>query len=354
MSGPPVDRRQFLAAGGSGLLLCTLGGQQIRSDQEADITALNREIEVPPKVRKRAGAAPAGGAAASPTLAANRASGKRREYWIRAEERNWNIVPKGRDQMLGKKVKGKTKFRAFCYRPYTQGFAAPITNAKVPGPLIEAEVGDTIVVNFENTLSSPVTMHPHGLKYAVDMDGAYKGKHTVPSGFVQQGERFQYVWETDETSVGAWLYHDHGPLDPVPLFKGLFGPIIVREKGAPVPDREFFVHFHSFQPVATGLDQAFWCVNGRAYTGNTPTFRAQVGQSVAWHVFGIDDAFHTFHVHGHTWKDPNGGKIIDNQTLGPGDSISAYYTEDNPGRWLYHCHVFSHLHQGMTGWYIVK
>ena len=27
--------------------------------------------------------------------------------------------------------------------------------------------------------------------------------------------------------------------------------------------------------------------------------------------------------------------------------------EDNPGRWFYHCHVFSHLHMGMNGWYVV-
>jgi FtsP/CotA-like multicopper oxidase with cupredoxin domain len=28
--------------------------------------------------------------------------------------------------------------------------------------------------------------------------------------------------------------------------------------------------------------------------------------------------------------------------------------EDNPGRWFYHCHVFSHLHMGMNGWYLVR
>jgi manganese oxidase len=348
----PVDRRQFLAAGGSGLVLCTLGGQQIRSDREADVEGLSRQVEVPPKVRA-ARAEGAQGAAPATVLAAAPA-GNRREYWIRAEQRRWNIVPDGRDQMLGKKVRGKTKFNAFGYRAYTQDFATPIGKATVPGPLIEAEVGDTIVVNFQNTLSSPVTIHPHGVQYSVEMDGAYKGRHTDPGGFVQQGETFQYAWEATADTVGAWLYHDHGPLDPVPLFKGLFGPLIVRPKGGPKPDKEFFVAFHSFMPVATGLNSPFWCINGRAYTGNTPTYRARVGQRVAWHVYGIDDAFHTFHIHGHRWQDPNGGKIIDNQTLGPGDSISATYVENNPGRWLYHCHVFSHLHQGMSGWYIVE
>jgi manganese oxidase len=46
--------------------------------------------------------------------------------------------------------------------------------------------------------------------------------------------------------------------------------------------------------------------------------------------------------------------VIDNETLGPGDVISLQYVEDNPGRWFYHCHVFSHLQMGMNGWYIVS
>jgi FtsP/CotA-like multicopper oxidase with cupredoxin domain len=349
---PPLDRRDFLAAGGGGLLLCTLGGQKVFTDREADVASLSQEIEVPPKVRAANGSGAATTASGTAVLAAN--GGARREYWIRAESRRWNIVPRGRDQMLGKKVRGKTKFTAYGYRAYTQDFATPIGKATVPGPLIEAETGDTIVVNFQNALGSPVTIHPHGVQYSIEMDGAYKGKYTDPGGFVQPGETYQYVWEATPGTEGAWIYHDHGPLDPVPVYKGLFGPLIIREKGAPRPDKEFFVAFHSFQPVATGLNTIFWCINGRAYTGNTPTFRARVGQRVAWHVYALDDAFHTFHIHGHRWKDPNGGKVIDNQTLGPGDSISLEYVEDNPGRWFYHCHVFSHLHQGMTGWYIVN
>ncbi len=349
--GPrPHDRRDFLAAGGAGALLCTLGGQKIFADREADVTALSADLDVPPKVR----AAAAGGASA-PTattlLAAN--GGARREYWIQAEPKRWNIVPTKRDQMLGKKIKGGKRFTAFAYRAYNQGFGVPLGPATVPGPLIEAETGDTIVVNFRNGLSSPVTIHPHGVMYSVDMDGAYKGRYTDPGGFVQPGETFQYTWEATPGTEGAWIYHDHGPLDPVPLYKGLFGPMIVREKNAPRPDREFFLGFHSFQPLATGLDRVFWCVNGRAYAGNTETLRAKVGERVAFHVYGMDNDFHTFHLHGHRWEN-DAGKVVDNQTFGPGDSFSFEIVEDNPGRWFYHCHVFSHLHQGMQGFYIVE
>jgi FtsP/CotA-like multicopper oxidase with cupredoxin domain len=34
--------------------------------------------------------------------------------------------------------------------------------------------------------------------------------------------------------------------------------------------------------------------------------------------------------------------------------LTARWTEDNPGRWLYHCHVASHQDFGMAGWYIVE
>ncbi len=46
------------------------------------------------------------------------------------------------------------------------------------------------------------------------------------------------------------------------------------------------------------------CVNGRAYAGNTPTLRAKTGDSVTWHVYALDNNFHTFHLHGHRWLTP--------------------------------------------------
>jgi FtsP/CotA-like multicopper oxidase with cupredoxin domain len=251
-------------------------------------------------------------------------------------------------------VHGKTKFHALAYRSYTPNFAKPLGPPQIPGPLIEAQTGDTVIVNFRNETGTPATIHPHGIFYTQDMDGSYKGKYTDPGGFVQSGHTFRYVWEARPGTEGAWLYHDHGPMDPIPVFKGLFGHLIIRKPGDPIPDREFFLAFHSFTPLATNLDNSFSCINGRAYAGNTPTLRSKVGETVAFYVFALDDDFHTFHVHGHRWIDPDGSQLIDNKTIGPGDIITVKFTEDNPGRWFYHCHVFSHLHMGMNGWYLVS
>ena len=70
------------------------------------------------------------------------------------------------------------------------------------------------------------------------------------------------------------------------------------------------------------------------------------------HAFGMDSNFHTFHIHGHRWRDP-AGAFTDNPAMGPNESVTARFVEDNPGRWLYHCHVFSHQDAGMAGWYVV-
>jgi FtsP/CotA-like multicopper oxidase with cupredoxin domain len=349
MSLPSIGRRAFVADAAGGLLLCTLAGKQFALDKPADVEKLASDIPVPPKVA--AARANGGSAPQAQTVLAKAASTN--EYWIQAEKVKWDIVPKGRDQMMGKQVKGKTTFKAYAYRAYSPDFAAPLGPATIPGPLIEANVGETITVHFRNKMKTPVTIHPHGVMYSADMDGAYKGKYTDPGGFVQKGDEVTYIWEAIPSTVGAWMYHDHGPMDPLPLYKGLLGPIIIRDPNKPQPDKEFFTAFHSFQPAATGLDQPFYCINGRAYAGNTPTFRSNVGDDVAFHVYALDDAFHTFHVHGHRWPDET-GKTIDNVTIGPGDITTARFTEDNPGRWFYHCHVFSHLHQGMNGWYLVE
>lgn len=327
MAPDPIDRRGFLALSG-GALLCTIAGQEVATDEgKIDVEGLAREVRVPPKV---AAAEWRGEEPGVERLAGLPAGGRTREYWIAAEPVEWNIVPTHRDQMMAQKVKqGKTRFGAYGYRPYSAGFKSPLAKATVPGPLIEAEVGDTVVVHFRNRLRAPVTVHPHGIFYANEMDGAYKGKWTDPGGFVQRNRTFTYVWEAREGTEGTWLYHDHGPMDPLPVFKGLFGPLVIRAPGEARPDNEFFLAFHTFDPSITGLRGTYYCVNGKAYAGNTPTLEARVGQRVAFHVYGVDNFFHTFHLHGHRWREAD-GRVVDNKTFGPADSFRFEFVEDNP------------------------
>ena len=356
MSQPvSIDRRGFLAAGGAGALLCTIGGDTVPVSSPADVARVDAVAASLP--RPAAARRDPIDRAQFPTPDPQ-PGGQRREYWIGARTVAWDIAPTGRDEWMKhcRAIPGKRNFRALTYQMMKPGFAAPNGPPLMPGPTLYAEVGDTLVVHFRNaahTLNQALTMHPHGVKYTPDYDGVYLGEHTRVGGFVAPGEEFTYTWEATPDSVGVWPYHDHGPNHTLNTLRGLFGAVIVREKGAPVPDVEKVLFLHSFPPQVTGFPEMFHAINGRSFAGNTPTIRARRGQRVAIHVMGMDQNFHTFHIHGHRWRDSSGA-YVDCPTVGPNESITASFVEDNPGRWLYHCHVSLHQNAGMAGWYVVE
>jgi FtsP/CotA-like multicopper oxidase with cupredoxin domain len=348
-----LDRRGFLGvAGGSAALLCGLGGRPLTQRTVAEVAQADAAARALPKP---ASARDPIDSSQFPTPEPQ-PGGQKREYWIAARSTMWNIAPTGRDEWMNHAIGGKKKFRALVYQLHSQGFASAIGPASMPGPTLEAEVGDTIVVHFRNSdqrFGQALTVHPHGVRYNPEYDGAYLGAFTRAGGFIEPGEEFTYTWEATPDSVGVWPYHDHGPNHTINVMRGLFGAVVIRPKGAAKADVEQVLVMHSFLPQVTRFDTAVQCFNGRVGAGNTPTVRARVGQDVALHVYGGDGNFHTFHVHGHRWKDPSGA-FVDCPTVGPNESMTARWREDNPGRWLYHCHVSSHQDAGMAGWYIVE
>jgi manganese oxidase len=347
MTDRPTTRRSFFGLAGGAALLCTIGGEEVVVDSPE---TLGRADAAAAKVRR-----PRASPAQDVPQLQPQPGGQRIEYWIQAQTVRWDIVPTKRDDWHNRKVPGKNRFRAYTYFEMTPGFAAVKQGPSIPGPTLYAEVGDVLVVHFRNadrSLRQAVTMHPHGVKYSPEYDGAYMGEYTRAGGFVAPGETFTYQWECTPDSVGSWPYHDHGPNHTLNTFRGLFGMLHVRPRGEPLPDVHRALFVHQLPPPVTGLQRNFQCINGRAYAGNTPTLRSRVGQTVELTAFGMDNNFHTFHIHGHRWKDP-AGQYVDNPSMGPNEHVTARFVEDNPGRWLYHCHVFSHQDTGMTGWYIV-
>jgi FtsP/CotA-like multicopper oxidase with cupredoxin domain len=363
---PKLGRRRFLQVSAAGAFLCVIGGERVAVAQRGDAAkadAAAARVARPRSIARLAAAKPgAATKAVEPTELQTyqtpqpQPGGRQVEYWIQATTVKWTIVPTKRDDWMDVAVAGNTTFTATVYQQMTEGFAAAFGPAAIPGPMLHAEVGDTLVVHFRNNLKDlkqAVTMHPHGVKYNPDYDGSYLGDYTRAGGFIAPGEEFTYTWECVPESVGAWPYHDHGPNHTLNTFRGMFGSLVVREKGTPVPAVERSLFLHQLQPPVTGLKVSYQCVNGRAYAGNTPTIRASPGQEVALYVFGMDNDFHDFHIHGHRWKDASGA-FLDTPTAGPSQTTTVRFVEDNPGRWLYHCHVFSHQDMGMAGWYLVE
>ncbi len=109
-------------------------------------------------------------------------------------------------------------------------------NGEFPGPLLEANVGDTVIVHFTNNLPEATTIHWHGLRISDEMDGNPRIQDPV-----EPGGTFTYEFQVDDE--GTYWYHPHVRAH-VQVERGLYGTLVVHEPEDQRPrhDRErFFV-----------------------------------------------------------------------------------------------------------------
>jgi len=339
--------------------------------------------------------------------------GTTRTYYISADQVDWNYAPAGMNEITGKPfddvadtyVKtgpgriGST-YEKCLYRGYTDGTFAHL-KARAPedrylgllGPVIRAEVGDTIKVVFRNTCPFPASVHPHGVFYAKSSEGApyNDGTHGAKKAddAVPTGGTHTYVWEVppragpgpDDGSSVMWMYHSH--TDEVSdTYAGLMGPMEITRRGMARPDgspkdvdREIFALFSVMNenqspfldanikrfaepPAPDPDDEDFQesnlmhSINGYVF-GNQPMITMHRGEHVRWYVMsmGTEVDLHTPHWHGNTVT--VNGMRMDVVSLLPATMVVADMVPDDAGIWLFHCHVNDHIRAGMLTRYKV-
>ncbi|RJK96548.1 copper oxidase [Vallicoccus soli] len=241
------------------------------------------------------------------------------------------------------------------------GFGLEPGEPTVPGPTLEMVEGETLRVTVVNQATTTVSLHVHGVDYDIDSDGT-----PMNGGTVAPGAERTYVWRShaphrrrDRTwasgSAGYWHYHDHSvgsDHGTMGVQKGLYGALVVRRPGDPLPDQQIVCVF------------ADVIVNGMP-AGQAPTFHSRLGDRVEWIMITHGELFHTFHLHGHRWADNRTGlvqdardesRLLDTRVTGPADSFGFQVIAGErvgPGAWMYHCHVQHHSDFGMAGhWHI--
>jgi len=336
-----------------------------------------------------------------------------RVYYIAADEVVWDYVPSGKNQITGQPFDpverrfveaspgavGRNSLKAQ-YREYTDSTFATLKprpaaweHLGLLGPLLRAQVGDTIRVVLRNNTRFPVSMHPHGVFYEKPSEGAaYQGAAgDSVQGVVPSGGTYTYVWLVPERagpgpgdpSSVLWMYHSHVH-EEQDISSGLMGPIIVTARGKARPDgspidvdREIVVAFEELDenssrflsenikrympnPDSVKVDTAFGLpsvrgpgnqynfketINGYLY-GNGPVPTMRTGEHVRWYLMaGTGFEFHAPHWHGNTVV--IGQMRTDVTGLLPMGMVVADMVPDNPGVWLFHCHVSPHLRMGM-------
>lgn len=238
------------------------------------------------------------------------------------------------------------------------------------GPIIRAEVGDTVIVHFRNNApSGSYGMHPHGFRYTKNNEGAHymgvnSGQEPGDGAEIPPGGHFDYVWFADadsgpgpgDPSSLCWWYHSHIN-EPAETNAGLLGPIVItragsaRADGSPRDvDKEFVTAFFIFNERDGEEPGLMHSINGYIF-GNLRGLIMRNGDRVRWYVMGMGNEvdLHTPHWHGKTVQvgGPANYHRTDVVELLPATMITADMKADNPGEWMYHCHVADHIDAGM-------
>ncbi len=344
--------------------------------------------------------------------------GQTRMYYIAADEIEWDYAPTGKNVLKGQEFNddenvfvqnsedriGSTYIKAL-YQEYTDSTfsemkirSAEWEHLGTLGPAIHAEVCDTIKIVFKNnSAENEFSMHPHGVFYDKESEGAEYNDGTDSSqkddGIVAPGDIHTYIWKVppragpgpnDPSSI-TWMYHSHVD-SPADTNAGLVGPMIVTAKGMadadgrPIGvDREIITLFTVSDENASlylcdNLDRftqescdneelvgdddfaesnLMHGINGYVY-GNQPGLDMNKDDNVHWYIIGMGTEvdLHTPHWHGNTalWN----GNRVDVMEIMPASLKVVEFVPDNVGTWLFHCHVNDHIAAGMSSLFTVK
>jgi FtsP/CotA-like multicopper oxidase with cupredoxin domain len=95
-------------------------------------------------------------------------------------------------------------------------------NGGLPGPLIKTRVGDRLIVHFTNELKEPTTVHWHGVRVPIEMDGVPE----ISQPAVDTGKSFTYDFVVRD--AGLYWYHPH-VMSAAQVGFGLYGPLLVED-----------------------------------------------------------------------------------------------------------------------------
>jgi FtsP/CotA-like multicopper oxidase with cupredoxin domain len=230
-------------------------------------------------------------------------------------------------------------------------------NGSMPGPTIEAVVGDRVRIMIHNDLPEPTTLHLHGIHLANRFDGV----HGVTQEPIKPGEHA--IYEFDVLQDGTYIYHSHGPMQEG---LGMAGLLILhpREAYQPVVDHDFALMIQEWAimplstiPNATSMEFNWFTLNGRSAPYTTPLV-VRLGSRVRIRFVNMSPIdHHPMHLHGHTWwvTGGDGGRYPESAWL-PGNTVlvgvsqsrDCEFIANNPGDWVMHCHMFHHMMNHMT------
>ena len=231
-------------------------------------------------------------------------------------------------------------------------------DGQVPGPLIHVREGDEVTVHVTNNTTLAHTIHWHGF-YQTD-NWQNDGVPGITQQPIEPGDTFTYHWKAEKT--GSLWYHCHVNVNEHVGVRGMWGPIVVDpKKTAPLEKKvtkDVIMMLSTWESAyADKFGDGggphdlpdYFSINGKAFPITQP-LRVKKGDVVRIRFIGAGGSVHYMHSHGHdmlvTHKDgtalPN-PYYADTVAIGPGERYDVIMEMNNPGRFIFHDHVDSHV-----------
>lgn len=143
-----------------------------------------------------------------------------------------------------------------------RGAVPAVDSTRVPGGTLELHEGEPTRIVVHNRLTSPLSLHWHGLelKSAYDGVGGWSGDPASPRQPIAPGDSMAVL--ITPPRAGTFMYHTHGEAGSE-LAQGLYGGFLVLNRGEtrdPVRDRLFMLASRgaviNSPPAINGLAQA--------------------------------------------------------------------------------------------------
>ena len=244
-----------------------------------------------------------------------------------------------------------------------QAFAEPGRPPEIPGPMIRVPEGTDVQLSIRNSIAGS-TLVIHGL-------------HTRPGNpddtiQLAPGERREvrfragmpgtyYYWATTTTEV----LPERIGVERYGIDSQLNGALIIDPQGSQTDDRVFVISWWE-NPVmrAMGGDpfvkgRNAIVINGRAWP-YTERLTYRVGDVVRWRWINAGQGNHPLHLHGSYYTvesmgdgerdiavTPDQRQLMVTELMRPGSTMSLTWMPQEPGNWLFHCHVLAHISPGL-------
>jgi FtsP/CotA-like multicopper oxidase with cupredoxin domain len=127
---------------------------------------------------------------------------------------------------------------------------------------------------------------------------------------------------------------------------GMMGGMMMRDRGM------------GMNMMKTMRSGKIWFINGQAHLGHIhePMLTLERGRSYILAMNNETAWWHPMHLHGHPFRviGRNGKPTQyrewqDTVLIGPREKVEVAFVADNPGNWMFHCHILEHQESGMMG-----